>query len=465
MFHVFLQPIFVCRGDPELETAQYWQGARDNFGTAPQVHFGDLRTLEKELASNKLRAVSVVQQKTFLSWEDWWSPKLIATCGLFLIRPTRVKVFPGKSVMNKSCFKNLLLFLVFMQLICLPLSAFSYDPPWYQDPATVPWSPIFPGDLPAGAQELHATYHSVMHNKDIGFLIYLPPSYASNPSKRFPLIVDLHGTGSSYLYGSPRFYYLGMNAASIPESIWVAANGFAEDTAGAKVNGSYWMDYYTPLGLTEPVKAESTLVSELIPYLERNYRVGTGQANKVVVGFSMGGYGAIRYGIKHGIFNCAMSLDGSLTNVGNESVGFRIACGNDAAVISQNNIFNVLKENYLKARAVHFYMLVSGNYPADQQALAKAMTVSNVPNEVEKIPGLAHNPDSFFKLRGHQILSFLKKCLVVPSNVDVFPTASLSIPVNGASITAAWNTTTSTPASDRVGIMTKGRLIERLACR
>jgi len=358
----------------------------------------------------------------------------------------------GIDDMKKNIFKNLFL-LVLLHLVFLSASAFSYDPPWYQDPATVPWSPIFPSDLPAGAQELHSTYHSSIYNKDIGFLIYLPPSYASNPEKRFPLIIDLHGTGSSYLYSSPRFYYLGMNAGSIPESIWVSPNGFAEDITGAKGNGSYWMDYYTPLGLTVPVKAETTLVTELIPYLEKNYRAGTAQANKAVVGFSMGGYGSIRYGIKHGIFICAVSLDGSLTNPGNESGGFKKACVNDPAVIRQNNIFNALKDNYLKARAVHFYMLVSGNYPADQQALAHAMTVRNVPNEFERIPDLKHNPDSFFRVRGTQILSFLKHYLVVPGNEDVLPTVSISSPANGASFTAPAKITISGSASDGDGTM------------
>ena len=366
--------------------------------------------------------------------------------------------------MKKNTFKNLCL-LGLILLAFLSTSAFSYDPPWYQDPATVPWSPIFPGDLPAGAQELHTKYHSTIYNKDIGFLIYLPPSYASNPEKKFPLIIDLHGTGSSYLYGSPRFYYLGMNAGSIPESIWVSPNGFAEDTTGAKGNGSYWMDYYTPQGLEAPVKAETTLVTELIPYLEQNYRVGTAQANKAVVGFSMGGYGSIRYGIKHGIFKCAVSLDGSLSNPGNESGGFKNACINDPAVIRRNNIFNVLKDNYLKARAVRFYMLVSGNYPTDQQALAKAMTVRNVPNEFEIISGLEHNPDSFFNLRGPQILSFLKKCLVVPGNVNVLPTVSISSPANRASFTAPANISISASVSDSDGTITKARPEKPLACR
>ena len=44
---------------------------------------------------------------------------------------------------------------------------------------------------------------------------------------------------------------------------------------------------------------EDYIIEELIPYIEKHYRVEKGQKNRGIAGLSMGGFGALLYGLHH----------------------------------------------------------------------------------------------------------------------------------------------------------------------
>ena len=52
-------------------------------------------------------------------------------------------------------------------------------------------------DLPIPSGTSHLTFHSQLVNQDIGFCIYLPPSYNDETTQRFPVIYNLHGNGGT----------------------------------------------------------------------------------------------------------------------------------------------------------------------------------------------------------------------------------------------------------------------------
>lgn len=61
--------------------------------------------------------------------------------------------------------------------------------------------------------------------------------------------------------------------------------------------------------------AEDNFIRRLIPYIEQNYRVRPGAANRLLVGFSMGGHGAIRFGLKYpDLFAAVWSVDGAMAS-------------------------------------------------------------------------------------------------------------------------------------------------------
>ena len=65
--------------------------------------------------------------------------------------------------------------------------AFQAGPAGSDPSATTVWvNPPKPGALPTGVT--HQTYFSASMQRDVGYLIYLPPDYAAGNASRYPLI-------------------------------------------------------------------------------------------------------------------------------------------------------------------------------------------------------------------------------------------------------------------------------------
>lgn len=128
--------------------------------------------------------------------------------------------------------------------------------------------------------------------------VVLPPGYRLITSRgtRYPVLYLLHGWDGhhdSWL----RFSYLKRYAAEhrmiivTPEG----ENGWYTDGAG------------------DADKFESYVVEELIPEVDRRFRTISERRGRGVAGYSMGGYGALKFGLKHPeLFAFAASTSGAL---------------------------------------------------------------------------------------------------------------------------------------------------------
>ncbi|MBL8178760.1 MAG: hypothetical protein JNK48_29060 [Bryobacterales bacterium] len=148
------------------------------------------------------------------------------------------------------------------------------------------------GTLPAGVT--HHVYRSASMGHDVGFLIYLPPQYASEPERRFPVIYNLHGAGGNELHGqlAAEILHEGIVAKRWPPMILAMPNGgkytFYKDSANGKYMG------------------ETTIVRELIPHVDRTFRTIAGREGRAIEGFSMGGRGATRLAMKYPDLFCSL---------------------------------------------------------------------------------------------------------------------------------------------------------------
>jgi endo-1,4-beta-xylanase len=60
-------------------------------------------------------------------------------------------------------------------------------------------------------------------------------------------------------------------------------------------------------------KAEQTIITELIPFIDTNWRTIATKHGRAIEGFSMGGYGALLYVFKYpDLFSSAVSNGGAL---------------------------------------------------------------------------------------------------------------------------------------------------------
>ncbi len=131
------------------------------------------------------------------------------------------------------------------------------------------------------------TFNSRTVGEKVSYHVFLPPAYEEQPDRRFPVIYWLHGLGPG-INGIPfisRFYGEAMAAGEMPPAIIVFANGLPRGMWCDAKDGS------TPV--------ESMLIRDLIPHIDRTYRTIATREGRMLEGFSMGGYGAARLGLKY----------------------------------------------------------------------------------------------------------------------------------------------------------------------
>lgn len=127
---------------------------------------------------------------------------------------------------------------------------------------------------------------------DRGVTVYLPPSYAADQMRRFPVLYLLHGYGL-------RDDTFTARVANVQESgdRLAAAPGFSEvivvtPDAFTLHKGSMYSSSVTT-GDWERFVAE-----DLVAYMDANYRTLASRTSRGLAGHSMGGYGALRIGMK-----------------------------------------------------------------------------------------------------------------------------------------------------------------------
>ncbi|MEP0520732.1 MAG: alpha/beta hydrolase-fold protein [Hyphomicrobiales bacterium] len=132
--------------------------------------------------------------------------------------------------------------------------------------------------------------------------VYLPPSYYTQPERRFPVIYLLHGIFDDYGVWLENFDLPAMLDrmtlnGELPELIVVMPNGGNQYGGGyyrnSPVSGN-WADY---------------IADDLIKYTDQKWRTLRSPESRAVVGHSMGGYGAINLAMSRpGIFSVVWAL-------------------------------------------------------------------------------------------------------------------------------------------------------------
>jgi len=138
-------------------------------------------------------------------------------------------------------------------------------------------------------------------NRTVGYQIYLPPQYESEPDRRFPVVYFLHGAGGneSSDAGLSARVAAEITAGRIQPVIYVFPNG-GERSGYRDSTETY-------------VRSETMLIQELLPLVDREFRTINAPEARAICGFSMGGGGAMRLALKYPErFGAAASLAAAL---------------------------------------------------------------------------------------------------------------------------------------------------------
>jgi S-formylglutathione hydrolase FrmB len=138
--------------------------------------------------------------------------------------------------------------------------------------------------------------------------VWLPPSYAASPERRYPVVYWLAGyaaTGEMFFQGSPwqpglaeRLDRL-VERGSMGEIIVVAPDGFT------RLGGAQYIDSPSSGAY------ETHLTAEVIPAIDRRFRTAATRDARGIGGKSSGGYGALVLAMRHpGIFSAVACHSG-----------------------------------------------------------------------------------------------------------------------------------------------------------
>lgn len=137
----------------------------------------------------------------------------------------------------------------------------------------------------------HHTFQSAAAKADVSFHVYSPPDYDAHPDRRFPVLYWLHGTGGGIGGIKPvaAFFDAAIREQKIPPMLIVFPNG---------LTATMWCD-----SKDGKVPMETVVVKELVPHIDATFRTLATREGRLIEGFSMGGYGAARLGLKYpGVF-------------------------------------------------------------------------------------------------------------------------------------------------------------------
>ena len=143
--------------------------------------------------------------------------------------------------------------------------------------------------------------------------IYLPPSYATDRNRRYPVVYLLHG------YTNTDLGYFGSNTGR--QLHVIAERAFAAGTAKEMIlvmpnamnafGGSMYSNSVTA-GDWEGYVAE-----DLVAYMDKNFRTIPTRDGRGLAGHSMGGYGTMRIGMKRpDVFSALYALSSCCLNEG-----------------------------------------------------------------------------------------------------------------------------------------------------
>ena len=140
-------------------------------------------------------------------------------------------------------------------------------------------------------------FQSKLVNTVLPYNVILPPDYRASSATRYPVLYLLHGWAGHY-------------------SDWVTRTNLADYAAQYRMivvmpegnNG-----WYTDSASVATGKYESYILKELIPDVQKRYRTIESRYGRGIAGLSMGGYGALKFGLKSPeTFAFVGSLSGAL---------------------------------------------------------------------------------------------------------------------------------------------------------
>ena len=243
-------------------------------------------------------------------------------------------------------------------------------------------------------------------DRSVRYCVILPPDYAKDPNRRYPVLYYLHGLGDNeqMFVRSGAFDIVEelQERRQIGDFIIVSPAGYA----------SFFMNSYDA-----GFRYEDFFLQEFMPLIEKRYRIAARRESRGIGGMSMGGYGALRMAFLHPqLFGSVSAHSAALmerlpaVSLGNSPEAGRLRIlGNvfgsppDRPFWDRNSPLNIARTAELAGMKIYFDCGSQDDYgfEAGAQALHNALASRRIAHEFHIYPGghnaayfAAHLPDS-----------------------------------------------------------------------
>jgi putative tributyrin esterase len=240
-------------------------------------------------------------------------------------------------------------------------------------PAAKPREPnAHPHAAPACAD--HHTFHSAALDREMAYCVLLPTNYNALQEK-YPVLYLLHG-----LFGD--------------ENDWLAKTKLTAYARALKLivvmpeGDDSW---YTNAAADPRNRYEDYIAADLIREVESHYRAKAARDDRFIAGLSMGGYGALKMGLKHAEeFSVVGAFSGAVLSA--TATRFETISGAFGAPGSPSQAANNLYLLAAKADASHlpYFILTCGTSDrlrSDDLQMADLMRALGIRYEYEEFPG------------------------------------------------------------------------------
>jgi S-formylglutathione hydrolase FrmB len=231
-------------------------------------------------------------------------------------------------------------------------------------------------------------FQSKLVNATLPYNVILPPDYNEARATRYPVLYLLHGITGHY-------------------SDWLTHTNVADYAADYRMiivipeGNSGW---YTDSVSVVTDKYESYILKELIPDVQKRYRTIEARFGRAVAGLSMGGYGALKFGLKSpDTFAFAGSMSGALpgalfteedlkgmgTTIHDSVFGVFGPVGSETR--KKNDIYEMVRGlSAARLASLPYLYLDCGTDDfliIPNQQFATLLTAKKVPHEYRELPG------------------------------------------------------------------------------
>lgn len=229
-------------------------------------------------------------------------------------------------------------------------------------------------------------FRSALVGKTLPYNVVLPKDYQVSRVTRYPTLYLLHGLGGHY-------------------SDWLTRTNMANYAAKYRmivVTPEGNDGWYTDSATVANDKYESYFIRELMPDVQKRYRTIESRYGRGVAGLSMGGYGALKFGLKYpAMFAFAASISGALDAASwpekdllagaiRDSVP-RVFGADGSGTRKANDIFELVRTmSGPRLAALPYFYFDCGTddpvFPSNPQ-FAALLREKKIPHEYRQLPG------------------------------------------------------------------------------